>query len=180
MRIFKENTVGLIIDVQERLFPVMYEKERFLSNSLILIAGLQQLGVPLLLTQQYTKGLGETIPKIKSSLATFDHIEKRAFSCCGEPSVMQKLSALRANNVIIFGIESHVCVLQTAIDLKENGFNPIVVMDCVTSRQPESIEWAKERFRYENIMMTSLESLLFELTQTSEAAAFKAISKLLK
>ena len=180
MRITKENTLGLIIDFQERLFPVMYENEKLLNTTKILVEGLQVLDIPLLLTQQYTKGLGETIPEIKSAITSFEPIEKRAFSCCDEPSLIQKLSVAKAKNVIICGIESHVCVLQTAVDLKEAGYNPIVVMDCVSSRRPESIEIAKERFRFEGIMMTSMESILFELTRSSDAEGFKAISKLVK
>ena len=126
------------------------------------------------------RGLGETIEGIKTVLPGFDYIEKREFSCCDEPSVLEKLKQQKAKNVLIIGIESHVCVLQTAIDLKENGFNPVVVMDCVSSRIPESIEIAKERFRFERIMMTSVESILFELTRSSAAPEFKAISNLVK
>ena len=180
MRILKENTVGLIIDIQERLFPVMYEKEKMQETIKILIDGLQQLEIPLLLTQQYSKGLGETIPEIKSKITSFKPIEKRAFSCFDEPSLTQKLSELKAKNIIICGIEAHVCVLQTAVDLKDAGFNPIVVMDCVSSRKPESIELAKERFRFEGILMTSMESILFELTRSSTAIEFRTISKLVK
>ena len=180
MRITKENTVGLIIDIQERLFPAMYEKEKFLKNSLLLIQGLRQLKLPIITTQQYTKGLGETMPEIKTALADFSYIEKRDFSCCDEPQVVEKLEALNAKNIIICGIESHVCVLQTAIDLKEKGLNPIVVMDCVSSRTPVNIDLAKERFRHEGIMMASYESILFELTRSSKTDEFRAISKLVK
>jgi len=180
MRITKENTVGLIVDIQERLFPAMFEKETLMKNTLILIQGLIELKLPLIITQQYTKGLGETISEIKSVFSDFSFIEKRDFSCCDEPVVMDKLKELGAKNIIICGIESHVCVLQTAVDLKEAGFNPIVVMDCVSSRSKESIETAKERFRFEGILMTSYESILFELTRSSAALEFKAISKLVK
>ncbi|NQU51523.1 MAG: isochorismatase family protein, partial [Bacteroidetes bacterium] len=110
----------------------------------------------------------------------FTFIEKRDFSCCDEPVVFEKLKKLNAKNVILCGIESHVCVLQTAIDLKEAGYNPIVVMDCVSSRSIENIELAKERFRFEGIMMTSYESILFELTRSAGAPEFRAISKLVK
>jgi len=180
MRITKENTVGLVIDIQERLFPAMLEKEILLKNTLILIQGLSELKLPLLITQQYTKGLGATIPEIKSVIPEFSFIEKRDFSCCDEPAVLEKLKELKAKNVIVCGIESHVCVLQTAVDLKDAGFNPIVVMDCVSSRTKENIELAKERFRFEGIMMTSYESILFELTRSSAAPEFRSISKLVK
>lgn len=180
MRILKEKTAALIIDIQERLFPAMHEKENLLKNCEILIAGLVELSVPLIVTQQYTKGLGETLPEIKSQIPDFSYIEKRNFSCCDEISVIEKLKKTGAENVIVCGIESHICVLQTAVDLKEAGLNPVVVMDCVSSRTKENIETAKERFRYEGIIMTSYESILFELTRSSAAHEFKAISKLVK
>jgi nicotinamidase-related amidase len=180
MRITKEFTTGLIIDIQERLFPAMFEKETLLKNCRILIQGLAELKIPFLITQQYTKGLGETVSEIKSIIPDFSFIEKRDFSCCDEPVAMQKLNETGTKNIIICGIESHVCVLQTAVDLKESGFNPIVVMDCVSSRTKENIEMAKERFRYEGIMMTSYESILFELTSSSAAPEFKTVSTLVK
>lgn len=180
MRITRENTTGLVIDIQDRLFPVMWEKEKFLKNCQILIQGMNELGIPMVVTQQYTKGLGETVEGIKSVLPDFQSIEKREFSCCDEPAVNLKLAELQTKNVIICGIESHVCVLQTAIDLKEAGYHPVVVMDCVSSRSPESIELVKERFRFEGIMMTSVESILFELTRSSAVPEFRAVSKLIK
>jgi nicotinamidase-related amidase len=180
MRITKENTVGLIVDIQERLFPAMWEKESLLKNTLTLIQGLTELKIPLLITQQYSKGLGETISEIKSVIHDFSSIEKRDFSCCDELVVIEKLKELDAKNLIICGIESHVCVLQTAVDLKDAGFNPIVVMDCVSSRTKGNFEIARERFRHEGIMMTSYESILFELARSSASPEFKAISRLVK
>ena len=180
MRITKENTAGLIVDIQERLFPVMWEKEKLIKNCTTLIHGLTELKLPLVVTQQYTKGLGETISEIQSVIPDFSYVEKRDFSCCDEPSVAEKLKNLYAKNIIICGIEAHVCVLQTAVDLKAEGFNPVVVMDCISSRTPENTELARERFRFEGIMMTSYESILFELTRSSGAAEFKTISKLVK
>lgn len=180
MRITKNNTVGLVIDIQERLSPVMWENEVLLKNCKILIEGLQELKLPLITTQQYTKGLGETLPEIKSVINSFSFIEKRDFSCCDEPAFSEKLKESGAKNIIICGIESHVCVLQTAVDLKEAGLNPIVVIDCVSSRTKENIELAKERFRNEGIIMTSYESILFELTRSSGAVEFRIISKLVK
>ncbi|MGQ8335972.1 isochorismatase family protein [Sunxiuqinia sp. A32] len=180
MRITKENTAGLVIDIQERLVPAMAEEETLVHNCQRLIEGLKALNLPILVTQQYTKGLGETIEPIKSIFDEFSPIEKRDFSCCDEPVVSEKLKELNTKHVIICGIESHVCVLQTAIDLKEAGYIPVVVMDCVSSRSLDNVDLAAERFRYENIMMTSYESILFELTRSSGASEFKAISKIVK
>ncbi len=180
MRIVKEGTVGLVVDVQERLFPVMVEKEKLLGNCLVLTKGLQELGVPLVVTQQYTKGLGHTIKELNEELNQIVPIEKRGFSCCEEPEFLKRLKELNAKNIIICGIESHICILQTAIGLKEYGFNPIVIINCVSSRKKEDIELAKERFRFEKIMMASYESILFELTRSSSVPEFKAISKLVR
>ncbi len=180
MRILKENTIGLVIDIQERLVPVMEESGQFVENCIKLIQGMQVLGLPLLVTQQYTKGLGETIEDIKAVINDFQYIEKKDFSCFGEPVVAERLALSGAKNVIICGIESHVCVLQTAVDLKEAGYNPVVVFDCVSSRSFDNMDLAAERFRYEGIMMTSMESILFELTGSASAPEFKEISKLVK
>lgn len=180
MRIEKENTVAVVIDIQERLLPVMSEKEKVLKSCTTLIQGLQELNVHLLVTQQYTKGLGETVPEISSIIKDFAPIEKTAFSCYDEPAFVDALEENDATNVIICGIESHVCVLQTAVDLKEAGYQPIVVWDCVSSRFEESKAIALERFRFEGIMVTTCESILFELTRGAKAPEFKAISKLIK
>jgi nicotinamidase-related amidase len=180
MRILRENSIGLVIDIQERLVPVMEENEQFVENCSKLIQGLQILGLPILLTQQYTKGLGETIDEIKALIPDFQYIEKKDFSCLDEPVFAEKLALSGAKNVIICGIESHVCVLQTAIDLKAAGYTPVVVLDCVSSRSFDNVDLAAERFRYEGIMMTSMESVLFELTRSAGASGFKEISKLVK
>lgn len=180
MKISREHTACLVIDIQERLVPVMYEKEVLLKNCRILIEGLQALGIPMLVTQQYTKGLGGTVHEISSLIPDFSNFEKQDFSCCGEPEVLLQLNMTGAKNIIVCGIESHVCVLQTVLDLKENGFNPIVVTDAISSRTPFSIEAAKERFRYEGVLMTSVESVLFEITRSSASPEFKVISKLVK
>jgi nicotinamidase-related amidase len=180
MRITRENTVGLVIDIQEKLVPVMEEQEGLLRTCKILIEGLQELGIPLIVTQQYTKGLGQTVEPIRSVIQDFDPIEKREFSCCDASPVTEQLKEKNAKKVIICGIESHVCVLQTAVDLKEAGYMPVVVMDCVSSRSWNSVDLAAERFRYEGIMMTSCESILFELTRSSAAPEFRTISNLVK
>jgi isochorismate hydrolase len=180
MRIERNNSIGLVIDIQERLFPVMNEKEQLLKNSTILVQGLQVLGLKLLITQQYTRGLGETLPELSALINNFSPIEKTAFSCYDEPSFVAALEENDVKNVIICGIESHVCVLQTAIDLKAAGYNPVVVMDCVSSRKEADKVLALERFRHEGIMVTGYESVLFELTRGAKEPGFKDISALVK
>jgi nicotinamidase-related amidase len=180
MRITREHAAGLVIDIQERLLPVMHNKENLMKNCSLVIRGLQTLDIPVLVTQQYSKGLGPTVSEISELFPDFSHIEKRDFSCCDEAEVISKLQSINRRFIIICGIESHVCVLQTAIDLKALGFTPVVVMDATSSRSAESLELAKERFRHEGIMMTSAESVLFELTRSSGAPEFKIISNLVR
>ncbi|GET29944.1 isochorismatase family protein [Prolixibacter sp. SD074] len=180
MRITRENTTGLIIDIQERLFPVMNNKETLLKNSKILVKGLQVLGISTVFTQQYTSGLGKTLDEISSLAPGFAYFEKSDFSSYNVPEYQLFLEQQNCENVIIAGIESHVCVLQTAVDLKQSGYNSIVVTDCTDSRTNATKQLAMERFRHEGIMMTSYESILFELTASAKAAEFKTISKLIK
>jgi nicotinamidase-related amidase len=180
MRITKENTSALFIDFQERLFPAMNEKETLLKNTKMLVDGLAILGIPTSFTQQYTKGLGETIEELSSLVPGFAAIEKSDFSCFGSGEYTDFLQHHNSKTIILCGIEAHVCVLQTAIDLKEAGFHPVVVTDCIASRNALSKDSAIERFRFENIMTATCESILFELTSSAKAAEFKAISKLVK
>jgi nicotinamidase-related amidase len=180
MRLEKEDTVLVVIDIQERLFPVMSEKEVLLKNTGVLIEGSQLLALPVLLTQQYTRGLGETLPELKEKINGFLPIEKTAFSCYDEPVFVEKLEETACKNVLICGIESHVCVLQTAVDLKAAGYNPVVVFDCVSSRSEANKSLALERFRHEGIMVAGYESALFELTKNAKDTAFKGISTLVK
>lgn len=180
MRITKENATALFIDFQERLFPAMNEKETLLKNTKILIEGLKILGIPMAFTQQYTKGLGETLEELKTLVPGFGAIEKTDFSCFGAGEYTAFLQQHQSKTIILCGIEAHVCVMQTAIDLKEYGYSPIVVTDCISSRNAGSKESAIDRFRFENIMTATCESILFELTRSAKDEAFRAISKLVK
>ncbi len=180
MRILKENTIGVIIDIQEKLFHHIHEHERLEKNTKILIQGLKALDVPFLITEQYKKGLGETIVGIKELIAEYPHFEKIAFSCCDDPKFMETLEISTKRTVILAGMETHICMLQTAIDLKERGFHPVIVADCVSSRTPENKAIALERMRQEGVTVTSYESILLELCRVAGSDAFKTISKLIK
>ena len=180
MRVLKDRTFGLIIDFQERIFPVIHEHEKLLKNVPLLIAGLKILEIPLFVTEQYVKGLGPTVTPIASVLGNIERYEKSSFSCCDEPKVMLQMAASGRENVIIAGIESHVCVLQTVIDLLRNGFHPVVVEDCISSRRENDKQVALRRMEKEGAIITTYESILFELLRYSGTEQFKAISKLVK
>ena len=180
MRILQEDTAGVVIDIQERLLPHIHDHQRVLENCLRLIEGLQILSVPLIVTQQYTRGLGATHRSVAGKFDSFSHIEKTAFSCCDEPAFIGEVARTGRKNIIICGIESHVCVLQTCLDLIDGGYNPVVVEDCVSSRNPGDKVVAIERMRQEGARITTYESILFELTRVSGTETFKKISQLVK
>ncbi len=180
MRLIKENTIGVVVDIQERLFPHIHNNELLEKNTKILVEGLKALGVPCLVTEQYKKGLGDTVPGIEELVKEDPHFEKMAFSCCDEPRFMEALEISSKRVVILTGMETHICMLQTAIDLKERGYTPVIVEDCVSSRTPDNKRIALERFRHEGVIVTSYESILFELCRVAGSDAFKTISKLVK
>lgn len=180
MRIEKGSAAGLLIDVQEKLYPHMDQKEDLLKRCSILLKGLKVLGLPLMITEQYPGGLGSTIEPLAELLDEETVKEKISFSCCDEPSFIRMLELQRRHTVIICGIEAHVCVMQTVIDLQAIGYHSVVVADCISSRNPEDKRIAIERMRAEGAVITTSESILFELAQVAGNEEFKAISRLVK
>lgn len=181
MRFLQEDTLAVVIDIQEKLFPFIDNKEKLVENSVKLLSGLNVLEIPILVTEQYTKGLGSTIPEIKTVIeGSYKPVEKMSFSCCGENNFMIKLKQLNKKNILLLGIESHVCVLQTTIDLIAESFNVIVVEDCVASRKINDKKIALKRMEKEGATLTTYESILLELCKKSGTDKFKAISKIIK
>ncbi len=180
MRLYRERSIGLIVDTQEKLFPHIDGHEALAVNMARLITGLQILGVPLLWAEQYTRGLGQTIPVLAELLREYPRFEKLSFSCCGEPSLLSALKLSGRRCVIIAGIEAHVCVLQTALDLLSGAFLPVVVEDCVSSRRQADKAAALQRMRQEGTRITTSESLLFELLGAAGTDTFRQISRLVK
>jgi len=180
MRIQKDDSAFVVVDIQDKLFPHIHENEKIAKKCSTLIKGMQILGLPVILTEQYVKGLGETIPSIQNALEEYHPIEKMTFSCCGIGAFNIKIEEHYKENIIICGIESHVCVLQTAIDLLDAGHRPMVVADAISPRNEYDKEIALKRMQEEGIRLTTVESILFELCKTSGTEEFKMISKLVK
>jgi nicotinamidase-related amidase len=180
MRIKKENTIGVVIDIQSRLYPFIQDHELLTGKNKILIEGLRILKIPIVVTQQYTQGLGETIPEIAAVLGDYKHIEKKAFSCCDEPRFNEDLALSSKMYVVVTGIEAHVCVMQTVTDLIGQGYIPVVVEDCIGSRNPNDKNMAVERMRQSGAIITTYESILFELLKYSGTDQFREISRLVK
>jgi nicotinamidase-related amidase len=182
MRIEAAESAFVLVDVQERLCPHMANAELLRRRLEVLLKGLTLLNVPIIVTQQYTKGLGPTIPSLQECLPPDSRIpvEKLAFGCCDEAAFRERLGALGRHQVILAGIEAHVCVLQTVLGLRERSYGPVVVADAVSSRGELDRELALRRMEHEGAIITTTESLLFELTRAAGTDTFRAISRLVK
>ncbi len=180
MKINKNEAVLVLVDYQERLMPAMAEKEALVENVVKLAKGCGIHEVPIIVTQQYTKGLGETVQTIREAVDNFNPIEKTSFSCYGEPGFVEALEKTGRKTVILAGIETHVCVLQTALDLVEHGYRVFLPADCVSSRKLSDKSYGEVRMGSIGVTITSCESVLFELTKDAKDEHFKAISNLVK
>ncbi|MCT7548171.1 hydrolase [Aliarcobacter butzleri] len=180
MRIRVEDALFCLVDVQERLFPHIGNKEILEKNLLTLVKGLKVLNVPFIVNEQYKKGIGETIPSLKELVETYSSYEKTTFSCCQNDETMKAIKNANKKVVIVAGIETHVCVLQTCIDLLENGFKVVLVTDCCSSRKENDTKFAIKRLIQAGAIPTTYESILFELTLDAKNPCFKEISSLVK
>ncbi len=181
MRILAEDTMALVIDFQERLVPVIDKKDALIHNTEILIKGLQALNIPMVVTQQYTQGIGMTVPELSGLFGeSFTYLDKITFSCAENEEIITQIEALGKKNIIVCGIEAHICVLQTVIDLISKGYNVILVEDCVGSRKESDRMVGIKRAISEGAIPTTYESVLFELTRVAKTDVFKVISKLIR
>jgi nicotinamidase-related amidase len=176
----RNSSALLVIDIQEKILPVILEHERVVENTLKLINGFKILSVPIYFTEQYSKGLGPTESKIKSVLGNIEAIHKMTFSCSGAGDLFQDLKRKGIKQVVVCGVESHVCVLQTVLDLIAEGFQVHVVADAVSSRRKFDYEMALRRMESNGAEITLTESVLFELLNICGTEEFKSISKLVK
>lgn len=178
MKITPENSTALIIDLQEKIVPAIADAERLLARSRFLLDGLAVFDVPVVSTRQYPKGLGETLPEIADGMKKATVFDKTTFSCLATDEIRAAFIADPRPNVVLAGIEAHICVLQTALDLLELGKTVYWVADCVSSRNPFDAQIAFERAVQAGVVPTTAESLLFELTGAAGSPQFKQISKL--
>jgi len=175
-----DNTILVLIDFQEKLFPVMHDREKLLRNVLKLIEGVKVLEMPILLTEQYPKGLGPTLPEIKELLPDVKPIEKVCFNCCDEETFGRSLESLKRKQVLIAGIEAHICVYQTAMALFRAGYEVQVVGDCVSSRETENKMVSLLKMGAAGVSPTTMEMALFELLRVAKGDKFKQISNIVK
>jgi len=172
----------VVIDVQDKLCLAMDEKvlAKMTKNIAILLESAAELNLPVLITEQYVKGLGATIPELSEKAADAPRFEKMAFSSCGSPEFVQKLKETGRTQIIITGMETHVCVLQTVIELRDAGFEVHVVKDAVMSRSKRNWQTAMEAMTLTGSVPTCTESVLFQLLKVAGTDAFKKLSKLVR
>lgn len=183
MKLDRNHAVLLVIDVQEKLMPVIEGAEEVVRNIDRLVRGCHVVGVPVLVTEQYVRGLGPTVESLRTALEEsggYRPIEKNCFSAAGCEPFTQQLAALGKRQVIVAGVETHVCVYQTLSDLKVAGFECTIVADAVSSRTASNREIALRRLESDSVKLTSTEMALFELLRVSGTEEFKAVSRLVK
>ena len=179
MTLRTDNTACLIVDIQERLTPALHEAERFTAACTLLIQGLHALGIPMMATEQYPQGLGTTLPEIKSLLPDTPFVEKTRFSAV-LPETEDFIRRHNAQNIVLIGAETHICMLQTALDLRAQGLNVYIPAECAASRNPANKANGLEQMRAAGATVDNSESLLFALLRDAKHPAFKTISKLVR
>ena len=172
----------LVIGVQERLFNVMDAERRddMVANIKILVTAARRLGIPMLVIEQYPKGLGRTLPEVKTLLDGVTPLETTAFSCCGADGFTERLKTTGADRVILVGLEAHVCVLLTALDLLRASMPVEIVADGVCSRRVANLTIGLEQARQAGAVITSTETVVFQWLGAADSDAFRELSKLLR
>lgn len=174
------NCCLIVVDVQGKLAELMHEKEILFRNVATLIKAARILEIPILWCQQCPQSLGQTTPQIAELLVGCQPIDKATFSCCGDDKFKAALAGLSRRQIILAGIETHVCIYQTAADLLAQGYSVDIVADAVSSRTPANKQIALRRLSAQGANITSTEMALFELLRTADHQKFKQVAKLIK
>ncbi|MHC4618126.1 MAG: hydrolase [Planctomycetota bacterium] len=175
-----EKCCLVVVDVQGKLARLMYNKQALFRNIRILIKAAQLLDLPIVWCQQCPEALGATVPEIAELLAGCEPVNKSSFSCCGDEQFRIKLDGLGRRQILLCGIEAHVCIYQTAVDLLRMDYEVSVIADAVSSRTFENSQIGLTRMQAEGVKLSSTEMALFELLGTAEHPRFKDIAKLVK
>ncbi len=180
MTIKRNRAFLLVIDVQERLLPAMHAPEAVVTQCEILIQAARKLGLPLLVSEQYPRGLGPTIERLREQISPEQVYEKLHFSCADDSDLAGAMAALDRDQAILCGIESHVCVSQTALGLRARDYEVLVVADATTSRDPIHVPIALDRLRDAGAQIVVTEQVLFECLEKAGTDLFRGVSRLIK
>jgi isochorismate hydrolase len=172
----------LVVDMQEKLMPLIIDQQRVIASACKMIRGIRVLNIPVIATEQYPRGIGATIAPIRDVLAgyTAQTLEKPTFSAWADRKIRDEIIALDRPQVLIVGVETHVCVQQTALDLASRDYDVFVCVDAVGSRGRMDYESALHRMRQNGVVVTTVESALLELCQSSASPHFKAFLEIIK
>ena len=177
----KADTVVLFIDIQEKMMPAIYNREKLEQRICLLARCVKLLDLPILVTRQYPKGLGDTIPALVEALGVHDNTDKMAFSCFRDDNGFKdKLIGMDKKNVIVSGVEAHICVQQTVLDLLSFGINTFFLADCCGSRSETDRVYAEQRMARAGAVITTMEAILFEIMGSADHPARKAVQALIK
>lgn len=171
------RSVLLLVDVQERLVPAVLDHEQVVANCAWLARVAADLGVPVLASEQYPAGLGHTVPALGKYLDGRSLMEKVHFSCASEAGCRERLDDLDRDHVVLAGMEAHVCVLQTALELMDSGRSVFVVAEAVSSRRARSVELALDRMRQAGVWVVNREMVAFEWLRRAGTEQFRSVSK---
>jgi nicotinamidase-related amidase len=177
-----ERSALLVVDIQEKLLPPIFEKDRLIRNSKLLIRAAEALKIPALITTQYSRGLGQTVPEIASLLPDTDAIDKDKFSCFGSDRFCAALKRVpgNRNTLLLCGMECHICVMQTALAALRDGYIVHVASDALSSRTEWNWKIGLERMRSAGAVISSTEMMIYELMRSSASPAFKEMLSHLK
>ena len=176
----KDKTIMILIDVQGQLAQLMYKKEKLFKSLAIMVQGMKILDVPIIWMEQIPKNLGPTIEDVAKYMTPEKPIDKFTFSCCGDSRFTDKLKKSGRTQVLLTGIETHICVFQTGFELINQGYEVQVVSDCVASRTKENKKIGIKRILQAGGQITSLEMAFFELMKEAKGDQFKKLVKLIK
>jgi nicotinamidase-related amidase len=176
----REQSLLLIVDIQEKLAPAINNADNVVANTIKLVHAAKHLNIPIIASEQYPKGLGRTAHELRELLPSDSLVEKTHFSCMAEPGFSDLLKKANRTQIIVCGMEAHVCVLQTALDLHAEGYSSIVVADGVSSRRWESYELGLARMRSAGVTVVSTEMVLFEWIRQAATEQFKVLLPLIK
>lgn len=174
------QTVLFVIDIQGKLAEIMADRDQVLQRTALVIQVADKLGIPIIVTEQAPDKLGPTIEAVQSVLSHSQRFSKLTFSCCGDPTIQDHLESLKRSQILITGIEAHVCVFQTVKDLLFQNYQTHVLADAVSSRTAQNRDIALERMRDEGAIITSSEMAVCELLKSASHSKFKEIMSVLK
>jgi nicotinamidase-related amidase len=178
MKLTTHTTAALAVDFQERLMPAIHEQEQLINSACILLNGLNLLQIPIVISRQYPQGLGDTVAPIRQATAGAGVFDKTSFSCYVEEPIRKAM--VSHSNILLCGVETHICCLQTALDFMAHGHNIFIITDCVGSRRPHDKKMALKRLVQEGAFLTTYETVLMELIGGCRHPAFRDISRLIK